>query len=71
MIAGFDGNTLIYPGHDYNNRFVSTVQEEKLTNKILKHRSFAEFEADLNSWNLPSPKKIKEAVPANLVGGVE
>ncbi len=70
-IANFSNDVLIYPGHDYNNRFVSTVQEEKITNKALKHTSLESFEKDLNSWNLPPPKKIRESVPANLVGGLE
>ena len=70
-IAALQNDILIYPGHDYNNRFVSTVQEEKITNKALKHASLEEFEKDLNSWNLPPPKKLKESVPANLVGGIE
>jgi len=48
-------DTLIYPGHDYNNRFVSNIKEEK----------------ELNSWNLPPPKKISESVPANILGGLE
>lgn len=70
-IANLPNDILIYPGHDYNNRFVSMVQEEKLTNKALKHTLFEDFEKDLNSWNLPPPKKIKESVPANLLGGIE
>jgi sulfur dioxygenase len=70
-IANFQNDILIYPGHDYNNRFVSTVQEEKIKNKALQHVSLEDFEKDLNSWNLPPPKKIKESVPANLVGGME
>ncbi len=70
-IANLSNDILIYPGHDYNNRFVSTVQEEKITNKALKHTLLEDFENDLNSWNLPPPKKIKESVPANLAGGIE
>jgi sulfur dioxygenase len=70
-IANLPNDVLIYPGHDYNNRFVSTVQEEKITNKVLKHTTIEDFEKDLNSWNLPPPKKIKESVPANLIGGMD
>ncbi|WP_186644997.1 MBL fold metallo-hydrolase [Fluviispira vulneris] len=69
-IITLPNDVLIYPGHDYKSRFVSTVQEEKITNKQLLHKSLNEFENDLNSWNLPPPKKIKESVPANLLGGL-
>ncbi|APJ03990.1 MBL fold metallo-hydrolase [Silvanigrella aquatica] len=69
-IANLNSDVLIYPGHDYNNRFVSTVQEEKINNKMLKLKNFEDFEREIKSWNLPPPKKIKEAVPANLMGGV-
>ncbi|BBH53423.1 MBL fold metallo-hydrolase [Fluviispira sanaruensis] len=69
-IISLPDDVLIYPCHDYKNRFVSTVQEEKITNKQLLHKNLSEFENDLNSWNLPPPKKIKESVPANLLGGL-
>lgn len=69
-IMNFQDDVLIYPGHDYNNRFVSTIFEEKLMNKVLKYGSFEDFENELNSWSLPPPKKIKESVPANLLGGI-
>ncbi|MGY3804817.1 MBL fold metallo-hydrolase [Pigmentibacter ruber] len=63
-------DTLLYPGHDYNNRFVSNIREELISNKVLKLLpDFSKFCAELNSWNLPPPKKIKESVPANIIGG--
>lgn len=70
-LALLPDDTLVYPAHDYKNRFVSTIQEEKITNKQLNHANYAEFEKDLNSWNLPEPKRIKESVPANILGGKE
>ncbi|RDB36501.1 MAG: MBL fold metallo-hydrolase [Spirobacillus cienkowskii] len=66
-----DDDVLVYPGHDYNNRYVSNIQEEKITNKVLRLKKFEEFEAELNSWKLPPPKKIQESVPANIVGGID
>jgi sulfur dioxygenase len=62
-------DTLVYPGHDYHKRFVSTFREEKEKNPQLQHKSFAHFKKDLESWNLAPPKKIKQSVPANLRGG--
>lgn len=57
--------TLVYPGHDYRGQTVSTIGEEKQFNPrfVGKNRdSFIEF---MNTLNLPDPKKIMEAVPAN------
>lgn len=57
--------TLVYPGHDYNGQTVSTIGEEKQYNpRFVGHNrdSFIQF---MNNLNLPNPKKIAEAVPAN------
>ena len=62
-------DTLVYPGHDYKGRHVSTIGEEKATNPRLAGKSEAEFVAIMESLNLPEPRKIHEAVPANLRGG--
>lgn len=65
-------DTLVYPGHDYRGRTVSTVREELATNARLgggttKER-FAEIMAELK---LAVPKQIARAVPANLRCGTE
>ncbi|MCS7292567.1 MAG: MBL fold metallo-hydrolase [Gloeomargarita sp. SKYBB_i_bin120] len=57
--------TLVYPGHDYRGHTVSTIGEEKRWNSRLAGKSRDEFIALMNSLNLPDPKKIAEAVPAN------
>lgn len=67
-LAGLPADTLVYPGHDYNKRWVSSIAEQLITNKLLS-MSEAEFIAELNSWNLPPPRKIRESVPANLLNG--
>ncbi len=56
--------TLVYPGHDYKGQTVSTIGEEKKWNPRFKkdRSSFIQF---MNSLNLPNPKKMMEAVPAN------
>ena len=56
--------TLVYPGHDYKGYTVSTIGEEKKWNPRFKkdRPSFIQF---MNSLNLPHPKKMMEAVPAN------
>lgn len=67
-LASFPPATLVYPGHDYNKRWVSSIAEQLQTNKLLS-MSEAEFVAELDSWKLPPPRKIKESVPANLLNG--
>ncbi len=61
--------TLVYPGHDYRGQIVSTIGEEKAFNPRFKGRTRAEFINYMASLNLPDPKKIAEAVPANLQCG--
>ncbi len=62
--------TLVYPGHDYKGRTVSSIGEEKRTNPRLAGKSEAEFVEIMNNLNLARPKKIDEAVPANKVCGI-
>lgn len=62
-------DTLVYPGHDYRGRRVSTIGEEKASNPRLAGKTRAEFVQIMNSLDLPEPKQIRIAVPANLEGG--
>ena len=57
--------TWVYPGHDYKGRTVSTIGEEKLFNPRFVGHTRDEFIALMDSLNLPNPKKMLEAVPAN------
>ena len=57
--------TLVYPGHDYRGNLVSTIGEEKQWNPRFVGRDRAQFIEFMGSLNLPNPKKIAEAVPAN------
>ena len=66
-IFSYPDNTLIYPGHDYNGRTVSTVGEEKKYNLRLKmDHSLEDFCNIMNNLNLPYPELMDEAVPKNL-----
>lgn len=59
-------DTLVYPGHDYNQRRVSTVGQERSRNPRLgAGKCVDEFAAIMAGLNLPSPKKLDLAVPAN------
>ncbi len=65
-------DTLVYPGHDYQGFTVSTIGEEKKFNKRLGGgKTEQEFSSIMSSLNLPKPKKIDIAVPANMVCGVK
>jgi sulfur dioxygenase len=63
------GTCLVYPAHDYKGLPHSTVDEEQRLNPRLT-RPEEQFVQVMNALNLPRPKKIDEAVPANLVCGV-
>lgn len=57
--------TAVYPGHDYNGRGVSTIGEERAHNPRLQVKSVAEYVALMDSLDLPDPKLMDIAVPAN------
>ncbi len=57
--------TRVYPGHDYKGNRVSTIAEEKRANARIAGRTREEFIAVMNGLNLPRPKMIDIAVPAN------
>jgi len=62
-------DTLVYPGHDYRGRRVSTIAEEKATNPRLAGKTRNQFIEIMANLDLPMPGKIGEAVSANLLGG--
>ncbi|XP_037738816.1 persulfide dioxygenase ETHE1, mitochondrial [Chelonia mydas] len=64
------GDCLIYPAHDYTGQTVSTVEEERTLNPRLT-QSCEAFVRLMNSLNLPQPKQIDIAVPANLKCGIQ
>ncbi len=65
-IFSLPDESLIYPGHDYEGRFVTTVAQEKQRNPRLgNNRSLEEFVAIMEGLDLPYPRKIDIAVPGN------
>ena len=64
------GETLVYPGHDYNGRFVSSIEQERSRNPRLTGKSRDEFIEIMNNLNLPAPRLINESVPANKLCGL-
>ncbi len=63
-------DTLVYPGHDYQQRHVSSVGQERQRNPRLGGATtIEEFVAIMAGLNLPRPKKMDVAVPANRTCG--
>ena len=63
-------DTMVWPGHDYQGRHSSTIGAEKHGNARLAGRSREEFIQLMNDLKLPKPRRIDEAVPANLQSGL-
>jgi sulfur dioxygenase len=63
-------DTVVYPAHDYKGHRSSTVGEEKRLNPRLS-KSKPEFVDIMNKLELSYPKKIDEALPANMVCGIQ
>jgi len=61
--------TLVYPGHDYKGWTVSTIGEERRYNPRLQVASAVEYAEMMGKLNLPAPKQMDVAVPANLACG--
>jgi len=62
--------TTVWPGHDYNGRTHSSIGHEKAHNPRIAGKTEAEFVAIMDGLNLPKPRRIDEAVPANLSSGL-
>lgn len=66
------GETLVYPGHDYLGRTVTTIEEERQWNPRLGgNRTRAEFVEIMANLHLAYPAKIDIALPRNLRCGSE
>ena len=69
-IFGLGDDTLVYPAHDYCHRHVSSVGQERERNPRLGGgKSIDEFVTIMDGLNLPRPKKMDLAVPANRMCG--
>lgn len=69
-IFSLPGDTLVYPGHDYQQRHVSSVAQERERNPRLGGgKTLEQFVAIMAALDLPRPKKMDVAVPANRACG--
>jgi sulfur dioxygenase len=62
--------TLVFPAHDYKGETVTTIGEEKRCNPRLQVTSVDEYAALMASLDLPNPKMMDVAVPANMRVGL-
>jgi sulfur dioxygenase len=61
---------LLYPGHDYTGRAVTSVAEEKAFNARLGgNATERDFVGHMENMKLPHPHKIAEALPGNMRSG--
>lgn len=59
-------DTLVYPGHDYQQHFVSSIKQEKQRNPRLgQGKTCEDFVALMGELKLPHPRKMEFAVPGN------
>jgi len=64
-------DVLVYPAHDYKDRRVSSIAQERKRNPRLgAERTLEEFIDIMAKLNLPYPKFIDYAVPGNKLCGV-
>jgi len=59
-------DTLVYPGHDYNGKFSSTIGKEKKFNPRLQVNSVDEYIEIMSKLNLAKPKLIESNVSRNI-----
>ena len=70
VLFALPDDTIVWPGHDYQGRSCSSIGREKTTNARVAGKTEAEFVALMNALDLPRPRRIDEAVPANLTSGL-
>lgn len=62
--------TLVYPAHDYEGRWLTTIGQERQRNPRLgKGKTQQAFVEIMNTLDLPYPRKIDFAVPGNEACG--
>jgi rhodanese-related sulfurtransferase len=67
QIFSLPDDCLVCPAHDYSGRTLSSVGEERAHNpRIGGHADERDFVGFMENLNLPHPKQLAVAVPANL-----
>lgn len=63
------GDTVVLPGHDYHGQSQSSIAAEKRDNPRFVGHTLESFVAQMAALELPPPRRIAEAVPANKRAG--
>ena len=58
--------TLVYPGHDYNGKFSSTIGNEKKFNPRLQVKSVYEYVEIMSNLNLSKPEMMDNNISKNI-----
>jgi sulfur dioxygenase len=69
VLFALPDHTTVWPGHDYRGHTASSIAEERAHNPRVAGRSREAFIAVMNGLNLPPPRYIEQAVPANRACG--
>jgi sulfur dioxygenase len=70
QILSLPDSCLLYPGHDYTGRTVTSVAEEKAYNARLGGAATErDFVGHMEAMKLPHPHRIAEALPGNMRSG--
>jgi glyoxylase-like metal-dependent hydrolase (beta-lactamase superfamily II)/rhodanese-related sulfurtransferase len=70
QILSLPASCLLYPGHDYTGRSVTSVAEEKAFNARLGGSATErDFVGHMQAMTLPHPGRIAEALPGNMRSG--
>lgn len=69
-LFSYPDETLIYPGHDYAGNTYSSIGHERLHNKRIAGKDREAFIRMMDALDLPPPKMIAKAIPANLKLGL-
>ena len=59
-------DTLLYPGHDYNGKLVSTIGNEKKLNPRLQVNSADEYAEIMSNLNLSKPELMDNNIQSNI-----
>ena len=70
VLFALPDNTTVWPGHDYQGRSYTTIGQEKTSNARIAGKTMAAFVDIMEGLNLPAPRRLNEAVPANLNSGL-
>lgn len=69
ILLKLPADTVVYPGHDYKGWTISSIEEERRNNPRLQVSNVDEYVRLMQSLNLPNPRLMDVAVPANQACG--